>query len=366
MDAGFSERVEVGVGALSPEAITSRTPSEGISRRRFLALGGAAAAVALPGAVARASSISRTSRNLADFIRAKMVEEGVPALSAAVVKGQRIVWARGFGWANVRHGVRCTTDTIFMLASVSKTVVATAVMQGVEAGLFGLDDDVNDILPFRVRNPAHPSAVITPRMLLTHTASMRDNWHVLTPSYVRGDSTVPLGDWLFDYFAARGRNFDPDRSFYPFRPGASYRYCNMGVSLAAFLVEAASGVAFDLWCDRLIFRPLGMDMTGWHLADVDRSLVAMPYKYIAFRNAFRPYGQYGYPDYPDGELRTTPSDLSQHLIAFINGGHLGTTRILQPSTVEEMRRIQFPDVVPRQGGHRPMIAEGVPRTSCGA
>jgi CubicO group peptidase (beta-lactamase class C family) len=65
-----------------------------------------------------------------------------------------------------------------MLASISKTVIATAVMQGVERALFGLDDDVNDILPFPVRTPEHPRRVITVRQLLTHTSSIRDRWPV--------------------------------------------------------------------------------------------------------------------------------------------------------------------------------------------
>jgi CubicO group peptidase (beta-lactamase class C family) len=319
-----------------------------LSRRRFLAVG-AAAAVAVPGTVARAAAVSRSSRDLSDFIRAKMGEAGVPGLSACVVQGQRILWARGFGLANVHRSVRSTPYTIFMLASVSKTVVATAVMQAVEAGLVDPDVDVNEILPFRVRNPAHPFTVITPRMLLTHTASLRDNWHVLTQSYGRGDSSVGLGDFLRDYFSPRGRYFDPDRSFYPFAPGAHSRYCNMGVSLAAYLVEAASGKPFDHWCDKRIFAPLGMENTGWHLADVDRSAVAMPYRYIAYRDRFRPYGQYGYPDYPDGELRATSTDLARHLIAFMADGHLGNARILDAGTVQEMRRIQFPDVARRQG-----------------
>jgi CubicO group peptidase (beta-lactamase class C family) len=236
-----------------------------------------------------------------------------------------------------------------MLASVSKTVVATAAMQAVERGLIDLDADINEILPFRVHSPSHPSRVITARMLLTHTAALRDNWSVLTPSYVRGDSSVPLGECLRDYFAEHGRNYDAERNFYPFAPGTNYRYCNMGVSLAAYLVEAASGIAFDTWCDRRIFSPLGMDRTGWHLADVPRGAVAMPYKYIAYRDAFRPYGQYGYPDYPDGELRTSSTDLARHLMTIISGGAFGGVRLLQERTVRKMLRPQFPDVVERQG-----------------
>ena len=321
-----------------------------ITRRRFLALGtGAAGAVALPGGLARAASASRSSRDLDAFIREKMVEAGVPGLSACVVRGQRVLWARAFGWANVRHRRQTTSDTIFMLASVSKTVVATAVMQAVEGGLIDLDADINDVLPFRVQSPDHPFTVITARMLVTHTAAMRDNWSVLTPSYVRGDASESLADCLRNYFSARGRPYAPDRNFYPYPPGSRYNYCNMGVSLAAYLVEAASAIPFDEWCDKRIFIPLGMHNTGWHLADVRRRLVAMPYRYIAFRDYFRPYGQYGYPDYPDGELRTRPTDLAQHLMMIISDGHVGQVRLLQRSTVEEMLRPQSPQVIERQG-----------------
>ena len=278
-----------------------------------------------------------------------MAQAGVPSISACVVRDQRVLWAHAFGWANLQHHRQATTDTIYMLASVSKTVVATAAMQAVERGLIDLDTDVNEILPFRIESPSHPSRVITPRMLLTHTAGLRDNWSVLTPTYVRGDSTVPLGDSMRDYFSKRGRHYDADRNFYPYPPGSRYNYCNMGVSLAAYLVEVAAGISFDTWCERNIFGPLGMDRTGWHLADVPRQAVAMPYRYIAYRDEFRPYGQYGYPDYPDGELRTCSTDLARHLMMIISGGALGSVRLLQERTVQKMLRPQFPDVVERQG-----------------
>ncbi|HEY2803287.1 MAG TPA: serine hydrolase domain-containing protein [Actinomycetota bacterium] len=317
-----------------------------LSRRRFLAsVAGTAAAVTLPTSWARASSRG----DLDTFIRSKMAEAGVPSISACVVRDQRVLWARAFGWANVQRHQQAASDTIYMLASVSKTVVATAVMQTVERGLIDLDGDINQVLPFRVQSPSDPSRVITARMLVTHTAALRDNWSVLTPSYVRGDSSVPLGDSMRDYFSANGRNYDPQRNFYPYPPGSRYNYCNMGVSLAAYLVEVMSGIAFDRWCDSHIFGPLGMENTGWHLADVPRRAVAMPYKYIAYRDAFRPYGQYGYPDYPDGELRTRSTDLARHLMMIISGGRLGGVRLLREQTVRKMLRPQFPDVVERQG-----------------
>ena len=102
----------------------------------------------------------------------------------------RIVWSRGYGWANIASAAPVTPDTDFMLASISKTVMATAAMQAVEDGLLALDADVNAVLPFAVRNPGHPAVPITLRRLLTHTASLRDNWGIWDHFYSRGDSAA--------------------------------------------------------------------------------------------------------------------------------------------------------------------------------
>jgi CubicO group peptidase (beta-lactamase class C family) len=108
-----------------------------------------------------------------------------------------------------------------------------------------------------------------------------------------------------------------------------------GLSLAAFLVEAASGTAVDRWCDRRIFSAPRDARHG--VASGGRGSVRRrhAYRYIAYRDLFRPYGQYGYPDYPDGELRATSTDLARHLMSFMNDGRHGGTRVLARSTVEE-------------------------------
>jgi CubicO group peptidase (beta-lactamase class C family) len=236
-----------------------------------------------------------------------------------------------------------------MLASISKTVVGVAAMQAVEDGLLDLDADVNDVLPFAVRNPVFPDDAITLRMLLAHVASLRDNWQVLNHVYVRGDSPVALGDFLAGYFVPGGADYDAERNFTGHAPGRAYAYCNEGVALAAYLVEVAAGIAFDAWCEARIFEPLGMASTGWHLRDLERRDVAMPYRYRSGPDRYRPTGQYGYPDYPDGQLRSSAADLSRFLRAFVGFGELDGVRILRTDSVEEMRRMQFGDAVRGQG-----------------
>ena len=324
-------------------------PSGGLSRRRVLV----AAAVGLTApawkAVGWAGAAPRTGRSadLDDEIRALMHAARVPGLAACIVTPDGVTWANGYGRANIAHDRRATPDTIFMLASISKTVMSVAVMQAVEEGLLDLDADVNDVLPFRVRNPRYPDDPITLRMLLTHTSSIRDDWPTIIPFYTHGDSTIPLGGYLRRYLVPTGDLYQADRSYSAWRPGSRYDYCNISAALAGFMVEAASGLPFDGWCDDRIFAPLGMDRTSWHLAALDRPAIAMPYHWKD--GAFVAYGQYGYTDYPDGELRTSALELATHLRAFMAFGELDGVRIIGADTVREMRRAQFPDVAHGQG-----------------
>jgi CubicO group peptidase (beta-lactamase class C family) len=320
------------------------------ARDRRLAQAGALAGALCAGTLlvrpghAGATVAERVHADVRDLMRSGRL----PGLSAAIVHGGEVVWTDVWGLANIEAGRRVTPDTLFMLASVSKTVVATAVLQAIEDGLFGLDTHVNRILPFTVRNPVHPDDPITVRQLLTHTSSIRDNWTLLIASYVDGDAEMALGTFLRRYLSPTGADLSPT-NYYSFGPGRAYRYANVGVSLAAFLVEAASGIGFDVWSERRIFAPLGMDRAGWHLEGLPRRDIAMPYAWSGEKNEYVAFGHYGYPDYPDGALRTTASQLARHLGMVMSGGSWKGTRLLSEATVRELRRDQVPELEPGQG-----------------
>jgi CubicO group peptidase (beta-lactamase class C family) len=193
----------------------------------------------IAGAVGTGVLLVRPLRTLAgqpagldQAVRELMSAGRLPGLSAAVVREGEVVWTRAWGLANIAAGRLVTSDTLFMLASVSKTVVATAVLQAIEEGFFDLDTDVNHVLPFSVRNPVHPDVPITVRELLTHTSSIRDNWKLLIYSYVAGDAEMELGRFLRRYLAPTGADLAPN-NYYAVGPGRSYRYANVGASLAA-------------------------------------------------------------------------------------------------------------------------------------
>jgi len=265
----------------------------------------------------------------------------IPGLAACVVKDGRVAWKMNEGYANVDEEVAVTDATIFMLASISKTFVGIAVMQLWEQGLVGLDDDVNDYLPFEVVNPYFTAIPITPRMLLAHTSSIAYNASIWLQRITWGaDSPIELGQFLQDYLSVEGPLYH-HMNFNVHVPGQGAEYSNIAYALAGYLVEVISGQSFENYCQEAIFGPLGMDATSWFLAGLDPDQVAMPTQYVD--GGFVPYGQYGFPVYPAGQLRTSSLQLARHLIAFMQLGQIDAIRILQESTVQLMTTIQFPD-----------------------
>jgi CubicO group peptidase (beta-lactamase class C family) len=232
-----------------------------------------------------------------------------------------------------------------MLASISKTITGTALMQLWEDGWFELDDPINDYLPFSVYNPNHPGQEITFRQLMTHTSSLRDNWSVMY--YYEGDSPIPLGEYCEGYFTPGGEFYSASANFYTWAPGQSWSYCNNAIVLVGYLVEAITGIEFDRYCRDSIFTPLGLTHTSWFLEGMDTSNVAMPYSYDG--GVYVPYGLFGYSDYPAGQLRTSALDLARHLMVYLNHGQWDSEQILDSATVMEILTPQVPEISSTMG-----------------
>jgi CubicO group peptidase (beta-lactamase class C family) len=289
------------------------------------------------------------------YLRGKLVEANTPGIAVAVVREEEIVWSAGVGWADRERRIRVTSDTVFQLASVSKTLTCAGIMALLEDGVIDLDADVNTYLPFEVHIPHAPSVPITMRNLLTHTSAIRDRWQVWgTPwsqptLYFHGDSPISLGTSAAPTSSTVGPGTGAEGNFYKRAPGIDDAYSNLAVALAGFVAEAASGVDFDERCKQRVFAPLGMTDTGFRLADIETSNLAMPYASVS-NGELKPIFHYGYPDYPDGALRTSVVHLARWLGAFMNFGAFDGARVLDQSTVGEIRRQQIPDLVGwRQG-----------------
>jgi len=213
-------------------------------------------------------------------------------------------------------------------------------MKATEDDLLSLDDELNSLLPFTVDNPLVADETIELRHLVTHTSGIQDNWSNMP--YSEGDPTVALGAYLEGYLVPGGAWYNATDNFYDYLPGEGSDYGNIATALAGYAVEVQSKTPFDDYCEQHVFDVLGMENTGWHLEDFDVSTLAMPYEYVG--GDYASYGHYGYADYPDGQLRSSVSDMARFLAAVSNEGEIEEARVLSALTVDQMFTAPMPAV----------------------
>ncbi len=277
---------------------------------------------------------------LAKYVREEVASFGiVGGVAVARIRPGEPILSYGHGSANRERGVSVTADTPFGLGSVSKTVVAVALMQAVEDGHLTLETEINDLLSFEIKNPHNQATSMTLRHLATHTSSIQDHtWTYLTKGYFQGDAPISLEDFLKSYLLPNGDLYSAGRCYLEAKPGEEASYSNVATALAAYVISLAVGQPFEAYTRKRIFEPLGMQNTGWFLSEfAEPNTIAMLYNQIG-----RPYAYLGLATWPDGQLRSSANDLSRFLSAIINGGELDGVRILTEDSVQEMLRVQFP------------------------
>ena len=337
----------------------------------------------------------RDEEELINFIESTMATHLIPGLSISIVKDDNIVWEEQFGYANIVNDILVDENTVFILSSISKTVTATALMQLFEDGLFDLDDDIDNYLSFNINHPDYPLVPITFRMLLSHTSGIKDNWSVMP--YYDGDSQIELSYYLNQYFTPGGQFYNSNSNFTNSSPGNGYSYSNIGAALIGLLVEEISNQSFNQYCNENIFEPLEMDNAFWFLSEIENlNQVASPYQLtggngdtcfeigcgiynennpcfcdfacIDYEDCCPDYEEvcgedgtgadyanltehnnYGYADYPSGQLRTTSNNLAKFMSAYINDGIYNGVRILNPETIELIKTIHYPNINSTQG-----------------
>eukprot|EP00929_Paragymnodinium_shiwhaense_P055246 TRINITY_DN27692_c0_g1_i2.p1 TRINITY_DN27692_c0_g1~~TRINITY_DN27692_c0_g1_i2.p1 ORF type:complete len:424 (-),score=73.17 TRINITY_DN27692_c0_g1_i2:273-1544(-) len=305
----------------------------------------------------------------------EVVDSGkVPGVAVAIVKHGKVQHTVVTGLRNVEKKLPVQLDSVFQIASVSKTVTGVCAMQLVQKGDLSLDSHVNAVLSrsgagFEVTHPRHPDQPITLRDLLSHCASIRDS-EVYNDMYTAGDSEWTLGAFLKEYFSPDGCFYDAAENFLTddhkeevddFRgsaPGSTYSYSNIGAGLVGYLVEVCSGKPFDIYAEENIFKPLGMTGTSFTWAGlerlgVSRDRAALPYSWHGKpgKGYYKPHGRYGCPTISDGFLRTTVLDLANFLLAVAHGGTHPTSKvcILQEALALEMKTPQRPEATTEYG-----------------
>ena len=171
----------------------------------------------------------------------------VPGLAVAITKDGKIIYERGFGWADRERGLRATPNTPFALASVSKSITSTAIMQLFERGRLNLDAPVNDYLgSAKVHSPHWNAAESTVRRVMSHTGGLTTftRWCGSDRSACNLDREI--------------RNY----GILVWRPGDLFDYSNLGFGILGEVIARVSGSEYDSYLKKNIFTPLGMEGCG--------------------------------------------------------------------------------------------------------
>lgn len=251
---------------------------------------------------------------------------GLPGAVVGVVAGDDLVWAEGFGHADVEAGRPMSTDTRFRMASHSKLFTATAIMQLREEGRIRLDDPVTDYLPwFMFRSAAPDDPPITIEHLLTHSSGLPRE---AGPHWT--DLDFPTAEEV--------RALMKDR-LAPFSPEVRWKYSNLAYTIAGMIVEQVSGMSWAEYLERNVFGPLGMSASS-----VDRPDPLMAVGY----GPRQPDGSREVYPFVDARgmaaatgLTSTVEDMARFVSAQFRAGARGGNRLLSTASLREMHRVRM-------------------------
>jgi serine beta-lactamase-like protein LACTB len=261
-----------------------------------------------------------------------MVQEAVGkgAISGAcvaLVDDQRIVFARGFGYADKARRVPARTDTVYRAGSISKLFTALTAMQLADQGVLDIDRPVtNDAPDFRIVVPFEDAKPITLRQLMCHRSGM-----------IR---EAPVGGY-FDGsepgVAQTVASIAACVLVYP--PGTRTKYSNSGVTVVGHTIARVTGLPFDRYVEQALLRPLAMTNSAFLARKSIRARLAKGYLQVAdgrggFREREAPQFELGI--LPAGNLYTTAEDLARFLSFLFAGGQAGEAQLVKPAALAEM------------------------------
>ena len=263
-----------------------------------------------------------------------------------------------YGYADIDTKMESNENTIYRIASISKTVLAIGLMQLVEKGLVDLNEDISTYLGFKVRNPKYPNVPITVKMITTHTSSIQDGYDDENPAYdgitkgyngVNGTLLdVPLETLLNDTTSEYYTKY----TFGDYKPGTRFCYSNFGTGIMACIIEKASGKWYVEYTEENIFKPLGINASFRSSRLKNTENIAN--MYVLTSNGVKTYTREIFLDFklpvfplgnnyrgPAGGLFITMTDLSKIMRTLMSYGEYNGVRILKKETVEKMYQSEW-------------------------
>jgi CubicO group peptidase (beta-lactamase class C family) len=337
-----------------------REPQSNRRSRALLSLSGTVFILIISGAVIWSSTDLMHSNMLSNIdsglhsietvdekIQFLMSKGNIPSLVAGIVVNDSLVWTGGYG--------ADPYETVYLIASITKPFVSTAILQLYEQNLIELDTDINEYLPFSLRHPEYPDKPITIRMLLTHQAGLAHytiqyrsyvedeeilEWRSdnLGWSIVRYDPYPSFAEFLEDYLKPNGPYHSPN-AWTSSEPGTQFYYSSLGYDILGYVVERVTDQSFTDYLQENILDPLNMTSTGFSVSDFPESQ-AVPYErvYGVLSKTLVKLPLYDRILIGGGGMRSTVSDLTNFLIAHMNDGKIEGLQLLKPESIELMHR----------------------------
>jgi CubicO group peptidase (beta-lactamase class C family) len=250
-------------------------------------------------------------------------ETGVPGAGIALVRLNGVEWAGGVGYADRDARIPVTADTHFRAGSISKTFVASALVQMYEDGEIDLNAPVAELAPeVRIDNAWMIGDPVRVIHLLEHTAGF-DDMHFNELYNTSHPADMPLAEVL---------NLNPASRVVRWRPGTRMSYSNPGYAVAGYVIEKVTGQKFEDRIAQEIFKPVGMTESSFYLTEGDLAKLAKGYG--AKDGAAVGYSQIYLR--PAGNLHTTPADLGKFVQVLLNWGELPDDLVIDPEYLSNM------------------------------
>jgi len=240
-----------------------------------------------------ANAVDESRANEVDKLFQPVSGDKTPGAAVLVVRDGEVVLRKGYGMADVAGSLPNTPNTRFLLASVTKTFTAMAIMQLHDRGLLNIDDPVSKYLP-----DFPPGDKVKIRNLLSHTGGLPDFM-----SYEQA-MTKPL----------------------EFEPGTRVSYSNIGYQMLGRIIEKVAGQSYEKYLQENIFRPVGMSSSG---VDQDATLKERACGYLNSADGFTSVGRSAAIDaYAAGSLFSTVEDM------FLWSQALESGKLVKPETLQ--------------------------------
>ena len=263
---------------------------------------------------------------LEPFIAREMADKGLPAVSIALVDGQKIVWSKGFGFADPKAKVPATAETVYRVGSVSKLFTDIAIMQLSEQGKLDIDAPVTRYLPdFRPRNPFDKP--ITLRQLMSHRSGL-----VREP---------PVGSYFDPTEPSLAKTIASlNDTGLVYAPESRTKYSNAAIATVGYVLEKTQGQPFAKYLKRAVLDPLGLENTSFEpTPQITKKLATANMWTVDGREFPAPTFELGIA--PAGSMYTTVKDMGHFMSALFAGGRGAEGPMLKQATLDQMWTPQY-------------------------